>query len=305
MLASLHFLYHDYYMIDYVHAASEESFVATRISAAVLVGSLMLSGCGSGAKPGPGYDVSHPQCNTNLPDARSFAIIGFNKGAPKSLNPCFEEQMEWALESAGDKTHTKASIYVNVANPGKAKSTEWPSDGENQFGACRGENTQACAFEYGEDLAEWNLTEYATKFEKNLAHPATEFKWWIDVEVGTYWQCNQGMSKLCGQKNVLNTKEGALGRNAAVLKGMASAFRSAGINIGIYTNPRDWNLIAGQQAKDSVLQGSEIWINGSSSFEEARMACQTKPFGGLGSIVLSQYNTDYSKNLDQNIICAR
>ena len=67
----------------------------------------------SGPLDNSGYDVSHPQCKTELPTKYvGFVIIGLNKGKPFTENPCFEKQWQWAL------THEAAAIYINTADPG-------------------------------------------------------------------------------------------------------------------------------------------------------------------------------------------
>ncbi len=67
-----------------------------------------------------GYDVSHPQCKTRLPNKYvGFNIIGLNKGKPFTENPCFEKQWSWA------STYDAAAIYINTADPGTSDPAEY------------------------------------------------------------------------------------------------------------------------------------------------------------------------------------
>lgn len=64
-----------------------------------------------------GYDVSFPQCNTELSQKFvGFVIIGLNNGRPFTTNPCFAKQWAWANE------HTARAVYINVSDPGKGSA---------------------------------------------------------------------------------------------------------------------------------------------------------------------------------------
>src|SRR5437879_3203954 len=80
------------------------------------------------AKPRPrtqasGYDVSWPQCGTDLPMTRAFAIVGAGNGLAFSDNPCLASEYAWAAGAAG-----APSFYMNTANPG-AVSAHWTEPG--------------------------------------------------------------------------------------------------------------------------------------------------------------------------------
>jgi hypothetical protein len=282
----------------------------------VLLGGVLIARCGSDTEPGPGYDVSHPQCTAEnpteaieLPDARSFAIVGLNGGRAKTSNSCFASQMEWAMDSAGDKGMPKAGIYVNSGNPGAAVAREWPQSGEFAGKECEGSDSIACAYQYGKSLAEWNLREFSEAFAEDNDVEPKDFTWWIDVEIGNSWQCNQNVSALCGEVNAIPVESGALSRNAAVIHGMAEEFKVNGINTGIYTVPKQWNLIV-ENAFETVpefagTQGIDVWLAGAANEKEARQACNLRPFGGLGQVVLSQHNSNPkdAEVLDENVVC--
>lgn len=279
--------------------------------AASALGSLLLVGCGNDTQPGPGYDVSYPQCSLDeLPEARSYAIVGLNNGVAKSLNPCFEEQMEWASESAGDTSQPKASIYINSGNPGSELASSWPSTGSYQGESCEGGDTKACAYEYGRSLIEWNIKAFNEQYGEKNDTDVSDIAWWIDVEVGNSWLCNEGLDGLCSEqngelryKNAIPIKEGARGLNASVLNGMVAELQKNDIQPGIYTDASSWKLIIGNQGRGTMLEGLDVWIAGARTEQAARERCSQGSFNGLGRIVLSQYNADVQKDLDQNVIC--
>lgn len=100
-----------------------------------------------------GYDISHPQCKTSLPDKFvGFAIIGLNKGKPFSENPCFETQWNWAMQKDA------AAIYINTADPGTSDPAA-----------------------YGQKIASDTL-ERLNKFGVSTNIPI-----WLDVELQNTW----------------------------------------------------------------------------------------------------------------------
>lgn len=100
-----------------------------------------------------GYDISHPQCKSGLPDKPvGFAIVGLNKGKPLSENPCFEKQWAWAL------THDAAAIYINTADPGEIDAAA-----------------------YGQKIAKDTLAKL-TKYKVSTQIPI-----WLDVETHNTW----------------------------------------------------------------------------------------------------------------------
>ena len=73
-------------------------------AAALAAVSLVLGVPAAAAHPGDdpevGYDVSHPQCGEDLPDAPAFAVVGVNGGLATRPNPCLAEQLAWAAQEA-------------------------------------------------------------------------------------------------------------------------------------------------------------------------------------------------------------
>ena len=83
------------------------------------------------AAPAVGYDVSHPQCDEDLPRERAFAVVGVNGGLSTRANPCLQEQLTWAWESSGEVDgQPRAQLYLNTANPGQLldEVTTWPRE---------------------------------------------------------------------------------------------------------------------------------------------------------------------------------
>ncbi|MEO8282285.1 MAG: hypothetical protein ABI568_02585 [Pseudarthrobacter sp.] len=72
--------------------------------------------------PGPGNDVSWPQCGKALPKGQTFGIVGVNNGLANTSNPCLATELSWAGSSTGAAGQPKAALYVNTANPGSAGS---------------------------------------------------------------------------------------------------------------------------------------------------------------------------------------
>jgi hypothetical protein len=105
---------------------------------------------------GVGFDVSYPQCRSELPKERSFAIVGVNGGAPLTSNKCFAEQMAWARPSLG------YAVYVNTAYSG---------DGD--------------PIAYGRKLIDDAI---AREHASGVSGTAM---WWLDVEVTNAWNGTQ------------------------------------------------------------------------------------------------------------------
>lgn len=289
---------------------------------AVAVGFSVLAGCAAGENPivgivgaDIGADVSYPQCATDpsvtkpLPDDQKFAFVGLNNGAPETANPCFADQMKYAASTKGGTKLPTANISINSGNPGKDTSKNWPTSGEFQGQTCTGDDSEACAYSYGQGLVKDDLALFQTLYGSRHNASPQDATWAIDVEVGNYWQCNDGLSGLCGSENALSVPSGALSRNAAVLAGMTSALKAAHITTEIYTNPDQWakivdDVVAQGTAKYSSLADTPVWMNGATTDDEARSNCKQPVFGGLGPIEVSQFmDPNAPVEFDQDVIC--
>jgi hypothetical protein len=140
----------------------------TTVVASFVLASLMLAGAPVAASaaqgPGPkGYDVSYPQCTGALPSDQAFGIVAVNAGLANTTNPCLDNEISWAIDSAGGTRQPRVSLYVNTADPGNKGVTDWPLNNldplgqwrvADPYGHCAGGLSPTCAWQYGWDLAE-------------------------------------------------------------------------------------------------------------------------------------------------------
>jgi hypothetical protein len=245
-----------------------------------------------------GYDVSHPQCGETLPDDAAFAIIGVNGGIATTENPCLADQWEWANESSGAvSAQPRAQLYVNTANPGEVRDqvTTWPRLGVNRYGACDGDNSAACSYEYGVDRAANDVRMVLDTLGE--APPGAEdialesradlagLRWWLDVETMNTWQTEGARA----QRN-----------NRATLEGMTDHLESVGGRVGLYSTGYQWGEIVGEVPSWSSLHGLDSWLAGARSRSGAVANCADEPLVDGGRVVLTQYVED---DLDHNQSC--
>lgn len=267
--------------------------LAPLAAAAVLAGAAPASAAPSefDAPVSPvGVDVSHPQCGTDLPDARAFAVVGVNGGVATRPNPCLAEQLEWAWGSNGSvPAQPVAQLYLNTANPGQVLGlvSTWPSDGETPYGECEGGNTPACSWRYGWERARDSVTEHFVPAARDAGVDslASSYRWWLDVETMNTWQ---------------RGSDDARARNRATLEGMAAYLEFRGARVGIYSTHQQWAEIAGTPAADSPLTGLPTWLAGSVDLAQAVASCQQPALVPGGEVALTQYVPD---DLDLNHSC--
>ncbi len=222
-----------------------------------------------------GNDVSWPQCRSSLPKGQLFGIVGVNDGLANNTNPCFTTELAWANTSTGGTGQDKAALYVNTANPGNLGVADWPTTGTpNQYGTCSGGDDQACAYQYG-----WNIAELDAQTRIANNSPAS-FKWWLDVETDNSWETNTA-------------------NNVADLEGMVNYFLSVGGRVGLYSTASQWQQIAGTVNTSSSLYGLDSWLPGSSSFNSAKSACALPGLSG-GKTTVTQY---VSRRVDYDHSC--
>jgi hypothetical protein len=218
-----------------------------------------------------GYDVSYPN-KADLPKPGAFAIVGLNGTNAATFNPYFKRQLAWAEQSTGGTDQPKAAVYVHTANPGPSVP-DWPQSGENDNGVCRGDNTVACAVEYGKGLA-----------ERDIAHlgSANVHTVWLDVEGaedGYSWQPS-------------TTK------NAAAVEGMVEEFEANGKAVGIYSGAYDYQATLGNTKQAVGLTGLPDWILGATNAADAQANCRVEGF--TGQVVIAQIA---GATLDKDIVC--
>jgi hypothetical protein len=237
-----------------------------------------------------GVDISHPQCDAELPDARAFAVVGVNDGVATEANPCLAEQLAWAWASNGSVPEQPvAQLYLNTANPGQVKGlvTTWPSTGTSPYGDCDGRNSAACSWRYGWERARDSVTDIFGPAARaaGVETMPSRYRWWLDVETSNTWQVGS---------------DDARDRNRATLEGMTAYldFRSA--DVGVYSTHQQWQEIVGRVPRDSPLAGRHSWLAGSVSSAQAVAACELPPLLPWGRVTLTQYVPD---DLDRNHSC--
>jgi len=172
-----------------------------------------------------GFDISFPQCGSNLQQTGSFGIIGVTGGKAFTQNPCFAGEYDYAATTTG-----LVSIYMNLNAPvGRTAraNTAGPV-------ACAS-NDQTCqAHNYG-----WNAAVGAFA----LAGPRKASAWWLDIEIANSWA-------------------GKTAINVATIDGARDYLLAAGVaNVGIYSVPSMWNQITGNW-QDSTLP---VWYAGTAT----------------------------------------
>ncbi len=222
-----------------------------------------------------GNDISWPQCGKTLPTGQLFGIVGVNDGLANTTNPCFTTELAWANNSSGTTAQGKAALYVNTANPGNLNVADWPTSGtSSKYGSCNGQDTQACAYIYG-----WNMAELDAQSRISGNSPAN-FKWWLDVETDNSWETNKS-------------------NNVADLEGMVDYFQSLNAQVGIYSTAYQWGQIAGSISSQNSLYGLDSWLPGSSSLKAAKAACTDPGLTG-GKTTVTQY---VSRRIDYDYSC--
>ena len=235
-----------------------------------------------------GYDVSHPQCDVALPADAAFAVIGVNGGIATTVNPCLAEQWEWGQGAAGA---VPAELYLNTANPGELREqvSTWPERGGNRYGACAGDNSAACSYEYGRARAADDVLMVLDALGEAGISDVTDLagmRWWLDVETMNTWQTGG---------------EEAQHNNRAALEGMAEQLTSVGGQVGLYSTGQQWNEIVGAVLPWSSLYGLDSWLAGAESRTAAVLGCSDEPLVAGGRVVLTQYVLD---DLDHDHLCA-
>ncbi len=220
-----------------------------------------------------GRDVSYPQCGEGLPFNQAFGIVAVNEGLANTTNTCLPDELTWAQESAGGARQPKASLYVNTADPGRGV-TDWPANNydpvtgnhvTDPYGTCRGGNNQACAWQYG-----WNLADLDAR-TRGVQNPGS-YRWWLDLETANSWQ--------------LNAPD-----NRADLEGMVAFFRHIGGSAGIYSTPKQWDPIIGTVGPASPLYRLPDWLPGAKTLAQAKKNCRLAPLTAGGTVSVTQWTT--------------
>jgi hypothetical protein len=249
-----------------------------------------------------GNDISWPQCGGAFPSGQAFGIVGINDGLANTLNPCLgptkggavsTSELFWALQSNGNSAPGKlptAALYVNTANPGPGVA-DWPTStvSNGSTVSCVGEDTPACAWQYGWNRAvqdmDW-LIQATTNVQAltKVVIPTSPagYPWWLDVETGNSWETG--------------TTAG-LANDVADLQGMVAAFEANGVTVGIYSTSYQWGQITGGSQAGN-LAGLADWIPGARRLSGAQSNCSLPSFTG-GTVRITQwfgspYDGDYA-----------
>lgn len=221
-----------------------------------------------------GNDVSYPQCDAPLPSGQAFGMVAVNAGLANTTNPCLAAEIIWAQTSTGDARQPVASLYVNTADPGNRGVIDWPANNNDPvtgsrvtdpYGTCSGGNDQACAWQYGWDMADLDAQT------RGVLSPGS-YRWWLDVET-------------------INSWESSTQNNRADLEGMVSYFRRIGATAGIYSTARQWDPIVGTVRSASPLYRLPDWIPGAKTLSQAKKNCRLAPLTGGGRVSVTQWKT--------------
>lgn len=164
-----------------------------------------------------GYDISYPQCDKgDRPlDGAGFSVVGINNGRAYSVNPCFVRQ--WRAARRPRSIYVNSSYYApNLirASAGchAAALRQLPS----------ADTAHRDAYAIGCGAAEHALGIAAR------ADALGATMWWIDVESSNSWDDQD------------------LDLNRDSLLGQIERLDAAGIAVGLYSSPHEWEIVTGR-----------------------------------------------------------
>ena len=235
-----------------------------------------------------GYDISFPQCSSNLPASPGFGIIGVNDGRPFTTNPCLAAELQWAQTNAT----SSPEFYVNTANPGPAGNSNWPTSQQTPQ-ICSGANSTACAYDYGWNAAQGSFQNAVTAETQNgstsPSAAATGAQWWLDVESGNAWETIRTNSP---------PTSASFANDDGVIQGELAYFASIGVAPpGIYSTASQWQGLMGDTG--STFTSTKVWMPGAATLTAALAECATASFTG-GRVAMVQYP---SNGLDGDVVC--
>ena len=225
--------------------------------------------------PVVGADMSWPQCpkGMGIPEKRSqgaplpldsaaFVVLGLTNGPGFTPNPCLPDMVQWVRER-----DLLVAAYAVGSFPDAAAVERYgglgPFDGSTREGALS--NT-------GYQQARFNVT---SMLRTGLETPVV----WIDVEPVPDFEWSADLEA-----------------NAAVVRGLARGYRSAGYRIGVYSTPLLWDTVVG----DLSLGVPEWRAAGQTSMAEALNRCGAPWVIQGGPSVMGQWVED---NRDHNVTC--
>jgi len=233
------------------------------------------------AAPGPvargmvGRDVSWPNCPKGMgipsrpsqgkpmpPPSARFVVVGLTNGPAFHPNPCLEEQVAYARLN-----HLWTAAYAVVTYPTRNQLRRYaapgPHEGRGRLGRLR------------DTGAAQALQNVAAMRSVGLDSPIV----WVDVEPvspPSPWSDSRAA-------------------NRAVLAGAVTAYRQAGLRVGLYSTPNMWRDLVGR-----VRYRLPEWRTaGLSTRRAARAKCHRDSFQG-GPAVLAQW---YTAREDFDLLC--
>jgi hypothetical protein len=167
-----------------------------------------------------GIDISQYQCG-DIPGGRpQIAVVQVTGGGiNRPANACYPAEAAWA------GSQIQAYIYMNgLPNPAPVEATNGPAGSCGGYRSCLGYN-------FG-----WAWAQHWVSYADS-AGPAPQ-QWWLDVETNSGWT--------------------DIPTDNQIIRGALDALRSRGLSAGIYSSPRQWNLITG----GLILPGMPLWVPG-------------------------------------------
>ena len=166
-------------------------------------------------------------------------------------------KQQWDWANNGKVT---PQIYINV-NGMPADYRDW---------TCKVDDTSCYAYSYGRMSA-------ATALQFARQNGADPKKWWLDVEQENWWS-----------KDLL--------QNAFVIRGAVETLQAAGEDVGVYSTPYQWSVIAG-----SYSMHLDVWTAGAADRGDAIGRCQGDKYAfNGGRVTYVQY---IWANFDTNFAC--
>jgi hypothetical protein len=234
------------------------------LAIAFIIGSLVFAlraSAGSFPNPYPaesrGYDVSYPQCNQTLPEARAHAIIGVNRGRPFTQNPCLFSEYAWATLA-----DMPPSLYMNISG---ALGSTADRGNTGPLGDCASDDTPCIAFNYGFNAAQ-DAYDYANSVDAVSQH------WWLDVETANSWYSDTDY-------------------NSRAVQGAASFLALSGVSVGVYSTNYQWRLLMGDYVPELPT-----WYATATGYAGAPGYCHNAYNFAGGGIWLIQYWGEFDEN---------
>lgn len=295
--------------------ACASSLIAGSSSAA------LASAHGSASTP-TGNDISYPQCGSAFPTGQAFGLVGVNGGLANNPNPCLgpyqggrvaTSELYWAqaTSSGALAAQPRAGLYLNTADPANSYNgqpiADWPKDngggGSDPYGTCStdqasglGANSTACAWQYGWNRAQEDITVFFSNATSALAgavpNDPAGYRWWLDIETVNSWQSGPAGEQM----------------NDADIEGMVAyllGLSNPSPQVGIYSTSSQWGSVTGGPTViGSGVAGATIsnmpdWIAGARRQSGAQQNCSQHAFSG-GGVQLAQW---MGHPFDGDVVC--